>query len=231
MSRDRLAVVGACLLATSLFTVPAFAQEDGGTARSPEAQRRGRRGPDGNARPFEVFGGFSYLDIDAGGDALLFDDVGGFGFQAQFTYFVNEWLGVAAELGKHSADLDGIPVILIFPPPDIDFSQTTVLLGPRFRFARTERFEAAAHVLGGVANAEIDLDLGFPLPENTDEVALLTVFEFDDTVPAFALGMTFDLQLDDRIAWRIVQPDVLVTTYGDDSQTHLRLATGVTISF
>ena len=75
-------------------------------------------------RRFEAFGNFSYLFADVGGGDLGLADVGGIGFNGEFAFFLNDWLGLGVEVGHNTGDLD-IPVIAIFPAPDIDFSQWT----------------------------------------------------------------------------------------------------------
>lgn len=162
----------------------------------------------------EVFGGFSYVVVDAGTGGLGRDDIGAIGARAQFAFYVNDWLGIAGELGYHTGEFE-VLTIAIFPTPDNDvsFSQATFLFGPRFRLSGTGRFGAGAQALVGAARV------------STDDLDL------DETAVAIAVGVNFDLRVTDRIAWRIIQPDVLITGYGNDSQTHFRISTGLAFGF
>ncbi len=188
-------------------------------------------------RRFEAFGSFSYLIADVGGNDLGLADARGVGFTGQFAFFLNDWLGLGTEVGYNNGDLD-LPVIAIFPAPEVDFSQWTVLFGPRFRFAETARFRAGAQAMAGIARGSVGVEfdpeeLAFDLPDRFRRGLRLQAFDvaFDQTVFALAVGVHFDLRINDRLTWRIVQPDVLLTGYGDDTQAHFRIASGLGFEF
>ena len=186
-------------------------------------------------RRFEAFGSFSYLFADVGGSGLGLGDVGGIGFNGEFAFFLNDWLGLGAEVGYNSGDLD-IPVIAIFPAPDIDFSQWTVLFGPRFRLAESDRFRVGAQAMVGIAYGSIDVELVLEeliirAPGSPRFQLLAFEFNFGDTAFAATFGMHFDLKVNDRLTWRVVQPDVLVTNYGNDVQSHFRISSGLGFEF
>ncbi len=213
--RKRFSLVAALALALALLMPPvAIGQEE---------------------RRFEAFGNFSYLFADVGGGDLGLADVGGIGFNGEFAFFLNDWLGLGVEVGHNTGDLD-IPVIAIFPAPDIDFSQWTALFGPRFRFAESDRFRVGAQAMAGIARLSIDVDfdiddfiIGVLGPQRFQ---LLTFdLNLDETAFAAAFGIHFDLKVHDRLTWRVVQPDVLVTSYGNDGQTHFRISSGLGLEF
>ena len=52
-----------------------------------------------------------------------------------------------------------------------------------------------------------------------------------DTAFAAMFGVHFDLRLNDRVFWRIVQPDLLVTAYGGEAQTHFRISSAIGFGF
>jgi len=190
--------------------------------------------PAQEARQFEAFGSFSYLFADVGGSGL--NDIGGVGFNGEFAFFVNDWLGVGAEVGYNKGDLD-VPVIAIFSPLDIDFSQWTVLFGPRFRFAETERFRVGAQAMAGIARGSVAIDFDFEepfiirAPGQPPQRLDLLAFDVDETVFAMMFGVHFDLRINERITWRVAQPDVLVTGYGNDGQAHFRISSGLGFEF
>lgn len=188
-------------------------------------------------RRFEAFGGFSYLFADVGGSGLGLDDVGGAGFTGEFAFFLNDWLGLGAEVGYNRGGLD-LPTIFIVPTPDVDFSQWTVVFGPRFRLAATDRFRLGAQAMVGMASGRTGVDfdgqeLFIDLPGQGRRRFTLPAFDFNINQTTFAatLGIHFDLRINDRLIWRVVQPDVLVTGYGSDAQTHFRFATGLGFEF
>jgi hypothetical protein len=188
-------------------------------------------------RRFEAFGSFSYLIADVGGSEFGLADVNGAGFTGEFAFFLNDWLGLGVEGGYNSGDLD-LPVIAIFPPPDISFSQWTLVFGPRFRFAQTERFRVGAQAMAGIAqgrvHAEFDPEeLIVGLPDRDRRRLRLRAFDvaFDQTVFALSFGVHFDLKISDRLTWRVAQPDLLVTGYGDEAQKHFRISSGLGFEF
>ncbi|MGD8329767.1 MAG: outer membrane beta-barrel protein [Acidobacteriota bacterium] len=183
-------------------------------------------------RRFEAFGNFSYLFADVGGSGFN-NDVSGPGFNAGATFFINDWLGVGGELGYQRGDLD-LPVIAIFPLPEVTFSQWTALFGPRFRLVRSDRFRLGAEAMAGIAHgsADISFDPGI-LAGNPGYGLGLRAFDvgFGDTVFALLFGVHFDARLNDRVVWRVVQPDLLITGYGNDAQTHFRISSGLAFDF
>jgi hypothetical protein len=56
-------------------------------------------------------------------------------------------------------------------------------------------------------------------------------FGFGDTVFAALFGVHFDLRVHDRVLWRVVEPDLLITNYGNDGQAHFRLSSGLVFEF
>ncbi len=188
-------------------------------------------------RQFEAFGGFSYLVADVGGSD--FADVSGPGFTGEFAFFLNDWFGLGAEVGYNAGDL-GLPELSIIALPEVSFSQWTVMFGPRFRFAETDRFRVGAQAMAGIARGSFDVDfdieeLSIALPEFGRRPRGFGLrafaFEVDQTVFGASFGVHFDLKINDRLTWRIVQPDVLVTNYGDSAQAHFRIASGLGVEF
>lgn len=186
-------------------------------------------------RRFEGFGSFSYLFADVGGSGLGVNGVGGAGFAGEFAFFVNDWLGVGAEVGYHRGDLN-LPGILIFPAPKVDFSQWTLVFGPRFRFAASDRFRVGAQAMLGMARGSTGFDAEeFFINVPGQGRRRLTLRDLDinveQTTFAALFGVHFDLRITDRLIWRVVQPDVLVTGYGNDAQGHFRISTGLGFEF
>jgi hypothetical protein len=86
----------------------------------------------------------------------------------------------------------------------------------------------------GSADVEFDGDeLIIDVPGHGPERFQLRPFEFGfgDTVFAVLLGVHFDARLTDRMVWRVVQPDLLITGYGNDTQTHFRISSGLAFDF
>jgi hypothetical protein len=116
----------------------------------------------------------------------------------------------------------------------MEFDQWTLLFGPRFRISQTDRFRVGALAMAGIARGSIDIDFdddGFQLQVPGGQEILLSVIDFEATSFAAAFGVHFDLRIDDRIVWRLVEPVVLITAYGNDTQGHFRLSSGLAFDF
>lgn len=186
-------------------------------------------------RPIEAVGSFSYLFADVEGSG--FDSAGGPGFTGSFAFFLNDWLGVGGEVGYNNGGLD-LPRIQGVTLPEIGFSQWTLLFGPRFRIAEREQFRFGAQAMVGIADGGTDVEfdeeeLIIDVPGQGPVRFQLRAFEvhLSDTTFAALFGVHFDLRLHDRIFWRVVQPDILLTGYGDDTQAHFRITTGIGVDF
>jgi len=91
-----------------------------------------------------------------------------------------------------------------------------------------------AGIARGSANVDFDEDeLIIDIPGQGPQRIQLRAFElgFGDTVFAALFGVHFDLRFTDRVVWRVVQPDLLITGYGNDAQTHFRISSGLAFDF
>jgi len=178
----------------------------------------------------EAVGGFSYLfaDVGTGGG-----EASGPGFNGSFAFFINDWFGVGGEVGYNHGGLD-IPTIQIFPSLEIDFSQWAVLFGPRFRIVDNERFRIGAQFMLGIAHAKVNLRLDpGPLPGQGPGPFAPFPIEVDssETAAGVTLGLHFDLKINERMFWRIMQPEIMGTSYGNDGQGHFRITSGLGFEF
>lgn len=197
------------------------------------------------AGDIEVSGGFNYLFADLEGSGFEVVDFGGLGFQGGATFYLSDRLGLAVDIGYNADDLnDELLIIAIFPPPlihDIDLTQWTLLFGPRFRLADAERFSVGAEAMVGIARGSIEVEfdddffgiggIGGIGPGLGPFGPGLLDAEVSETVFAAMFGIYVDLPLREQLTWRVIQPDVLLTTYGDDVQAHFRLASSLAYRF
>ena len=178
---------------------------------------------------FEVFGGFSANHVDVGDDPIGFGSWA-YGAIAEFTWFPTDWFGIGGEVAYHQYS-PGIPPNL-FVGGSIGVSQTTFLGGLRFRYKNSSRFVPSGRVMMGVGhvNAVVRLTPRRPwdrLPEFWDQP-----FVFDESDDSFTvvLGGSLDINVSDRIAIRAIQPDIVITNYGDSS-ADIRISTGLLVRF
>ncbi len=169
----------------------------------------------------EVFGGYSYLraDWDLGADRDLR------GWNASINYSLNKILGVKADFSGHNTD----GAIQFDPFSDrsttVETSNFTFLFGPQFSYRKNEKVTPFAHVLlGGSRNKVFSGPIDIPG---------IPVFNFDTTDIAFtaAFGGGLDIKLTNRMAFRLVQADYLLSRFSGWTQNNLRVGTGLVIKF
>jgi hypothetical protein len=182
----------------------------------------------------EVFGGFSYLHVDNKEGRGATD---AWGFQAEFAYFINEWFGLSADVSHHRATTDAPPELA--DSGELTFRNTTFLFGPRFRFGLGERFIPTAQVLVGIVDrkSEVGIQTPGPIPGSSTGMDLLpgaasfVRSDLDESSFAVAAGISLDLVISGRFAYRILQPDLIITSFGNSTQVDLRLGTGIVVRF
>lgn len=172
---------------------------------------------------FEVFGGFSAFHVGVDDD-FLDNSTWGYGGVGELAWFVTEWLGIAGEVAYHQYSPDIPPNIFI--SGSINVSQTTFLAGLRFRYKNSSRFVPSGRVMMGAGHATASVRL---TPRLSWELPPFDFVESDNSFTV-ALGGSLDINVSDRIAIRAIQPDILITNYGDSS-ADIRISTGLLVRF
>ena len=184
----------------------------------------------------EVFGGYSYGNID--GTGLIGREVA-HGWAASISRNLHKNFGFTADFaGQYGTANDaliivsppGFGCIAVFPPPpgcsarvDIDFNTQQFLFGPRFTFRR-ERVTAFAHALFGVNRTHLT---GFVANQNTFPSVSETDF-------AMGYGGGLDINAGKNIAIRLFQVDyvpVRTGLFGIPWRHNLRVQAGVVFKF
>jgi opacity protein-like surface antigen len=165
----------------------------------------------------EVFGGYSYLraDLDLGENRDLR------GWNASINYSLNKILGVKADFSGHYTD--GAIVFfnpIIGPATKIETNDFTFLFGPQFSYRKNDRVVPFAHVLLGGVRRKV----------SSPPDAFIRI---DSTNTAFgiAFGGGLDIKLTNRLAFRPIQADYLLSRFGGWTDNNLRIGTGLVIRF
>ncbi len=159
----------------------------------------------------ELFGGY----VNQRGDGEVKRD----GWIASETVYIRPWIGVTAEFAGLYASNEGrfnaaTPVVL-------DDDQQSYLFGPRFKLFTRGAFTVSGHGLLGVGHRERSFVY---FEGDASRFTKLTDYDL-----AGAAGLTVDVRITDRLAWRI-QPDWFF--YGSpDRKNSLRLGTGLVFRF
>lgn len=162
----------------------------------------------------EFFGGYSYFHLN-GADP---EGVNAHGWNTSLAGNVNPWLGFVADFSGHRDSLSFAEPVFGSFSSDRDIN--LFLFGPRFTLRKSERVQPFAHVLAGVARADI-------------RTSLASLGPFGATLNAFAsaAGGGLDVRAGDHFAIRALQADYVYTRFGDQGQNSVRLSFGVVFRF
>jgi hypothetical protein len=195
---------------------------------------------------FEVSGGLSYLLADVDGTGL--DGVGGVGLYGGIAFIVNDRIALGGEIA-YNHNIDRLDVqtnawttLAVLSRPRVNIPQWTALFGPRVRIMEHKRIGFGVRAMAGIAHGEAEIELRPNVTLIGDELTIeypggrykFTVSAFDldfGTVFAASCGAYLDLRVSDGLVWHVIRPDVLITTYRDDVQTSLRIASGFGVRF
>jgi opacity protein-like surface antigen len=150
----------------------------------------------------EIFGGYSYMRLDAGnagGDQDLN------GFNTSYTYNFNSFLGMTAEFSGAFANNVAVTSTMgtMSTTTIQDINNYFVLFGPKFTFRGNERVTPFAHVLLGVVTQD------FQTASNGTTMTSTTLQ--NNTQFAMAVGGGIDLNLTERLSVRGAQVDYVMT--------------------
>jgi len=200
----------------NLFAMPAPAAKPADIF-SDWANNPWNRGAWGLLTPkYEVAGMFSYINFAPGQDFRNYNNLGATG---AFTYNLNKWLGLNAEVGSYRFDRE-IPVVTSSGTTfgKISGNMQTYLFGPRVNYRHFDHFVPFAEILFGAAHG-------------SEQVT------GDSSQSAFALaaGGGVDVVLTKWISWRFIQADYLMTNFSgsllgsEARQNNFRIGTGAVL--
>lgn len=184
----------------------------------------------------EVYGGYSFLHIEKGGDLH--------GWNGSVCVNLNKWFGLVADVSGHydateSSFVVMVPVTPGIPPtpeiPAIVFrsksntSLHTIMVGPRFSYRKTEKLTPFAHALFGVSRAHTRL-------RSEDSFSSEFTFSDNETTFAMAIGAGLDVKISKLLALRVIQADYLYSRSGSgrfssDTRHNLRAGVGLVFRF
>lgn len=179
---------------------------------------------------FEVFGGYSYANTSR---ILSASRPNLNGWNAALTFNFNRWLGVTGDFGGYyrSSNFGFVqpvitpcatlpcPITLLPFNGTIDTKIHTFLVGPQVAWRNHSRITPFGHVLFGLGNENVGLNLPSPFALHLNSNAF-----------SMAMGGGVDVKLTSRLAWR-VQPDYLQTDFLHATQKNLRVSTGLVFRF
>ena len=165
-----------------------------------------------NSAAGQLFGGFSYANIDALGRE------NGYGFQASYSHSLSDKFSLVADFGGQFASIDSsVPLLGTF---SIDFQNYEYLFGPRIN-QRSGKYNAFAHALVGASQVRTSATtiniLGIPIPiPSTSETGF-----------ALGFGGGFDVDLSERVSFRVVQIDYIPANIAGAWTHNVRFGVGL----
>jgi hypothetical protein len=212
----------------------------------------------------EVFGGYSFMRLSTRSDPAM-DAADVNGWNASIKLNLSSRIGLLADFGGHYgrrgfrplplitggiiSERPGAPFIGASPAqaaPQIvlepgNINQHTFLFGPEIRIFRSDRLTANIHGLAGMAHTSGSVfplrepyqpppDLLGNVPPPITKLSYGSMGWF-----AASVGGNLDYRITDRLSYRIIQPELVVTfTNSFESiraYRNLRLSTGVVFTF
>jgi hypothetical protein len=170
----------------------------------------------------EIFLGYSNLQADPGG--ATFDGVPIeletetlHGAEATGTYFTSPRIGFDFTFAVHNGNIS-VPDFVEVPEGtdvSIDFRQVAFMGGPRVRLVATDTVDVSVRAVFGAANG------------NARAIAGLFALDANNTVLAMSAGASLSVRFSEAFAFRVAQPEVYVTQFGDATQSSFRVSTGI----
>jgi hypothetical protein len=157
---------------------------------------------------FEIFGGWSYVRPDGGGDGLQ-------GWNASVTSNINEYFGVVMDGSGYYTSDDGYCA-----------RAHSFLVGPKFSLREHEKVTPFWHAMFGVIHTGFDVE--GTVMDGEDEVDVWISDATDNFAMAFGGGI--DVKVNEMWSIRPFQADYMVERSFGDFIPNLRFSAGVVIA-
>jgi hypothetical protein len=167
----------------------------------------------------ETFIGYSHLSFKP---ETQIDSTGLNGFEGSLAGYVNEWFSLAGSVSHYHGST------ALTPPLDgtsnVDLQLWNYMMGPQVRVVREERFSGMVRVLFGMTQGDADPDT-FQVNGNPLRLSI------KESKFAMSIGGGFDVNITEQLAWRVIQPEYLMTSFSGGRQGNFRFATGLIYRF
>ena len=171
----------------------------------------------------EVFGGFSYLHTEGGGNL--------YGWNGSVNVNLNKWFGLVVDFSGHYDSSSSRSAIIVTPgtsPVSFRFDSKenfhTFMVGPRFSLRKHDKVTPFSHLLFGITRRHFESRTEFPgFP--------LAFSEFNNTGFAGVAGAGVDVKMTKSLVLRVIQADYLLTRSFGNFQNNARLSTGLVYRF
>jgi len=159
----------------------------------------------------EVFVGYSYLNAKPDRDI---DRFGMSGVHVEVFVPLSRRFGPVLDLSGHAGTADA--PLNRFGVSEIDVRQLAITTGIRYNGFRWKRLRGAFRGLVGISTGSVSTDLSSEL-------------WIEETAFAAALGGSIMLDLTDWVTLRLIQPNLFLTTFGNETQMSQRYSAGLVV--
>jgi hypothetical protein len=185
----------------------------------------------------EIFGGYSYYRLPEESDSgLTAANLNGWNASAKVN--LRSRISVVVDFGGNYGERRMLPTqFQTRETKPGSYRQHTFLIGPEVRVFANDRLTVNVHALiGGTSVGTLVLPLQEPFQPPPDLLGNtpppVTEFRLGWEKPVTgAFGGSIDYRISDRLSYRILQPDLVVTHLGGLNWKNLRLSTGVVFTF
>ena len=168
----------------------------------------------------ETFIGYSHLSFEP--DTQI-DSTGLNGFEGSLSGYVNDWLGMTGDISYFRGSTALNPPLA--GTSNVDLELWNYLFGPQIRVVRKERFSGMVRVLFGMSSGDADPDT-FQLEDGTSLRLAIKEDKF-----AMSIGGGLDININEQLAWRVIQPEYFMTSFAGGRQGNFRFSTGLIYRF
>ena len=171
----------------------------------------------------ELFGGYSYAKANP---LVTLPKQNMNGWVGSAAGYANRWFGAGLEIAGQFGTL---PPPSGVTAPNLTFKEYSYLVGPQFRFVKTDRVQAAGKFLLGGAFGQVNLD---PATSATAaaQLAAAGYTGFNQTKFAMLISFPVDVTVTKLIGIR-VEPGDYITDFSKTKQNNFRISVGPVFRF
>jgi len=171
----------------------------------------------------ELFGGYSYTKANP---LVLLPKQNMHGWVGSAAGYANRWIGAGLEVAGQFGTL---PPPSGVTAPNLKFKEYSYLVGPQFRFVKTDKLQAAAKLLLGGVFGQVNLDPGTSATAAA-QLGAAGYSGFNQTKFAMLVAAPIDVSVTKLIGIR-VEPGIYMTDFSKTKQSNFRLSVGPVFRF
>jgi hypothetical protein len=181
------------------------------------------------AQSSTLYLGFSYLRAYTGTSTITPEPLNLFGWEAAYTVKIVPRFGITFDATGNYGPATTVAATgpapgEIIPTARTTYEQHTFLLGPSITPLRSHAVSVGIHGLVGAGIATV--------PRVREPFPAFEVFPGNtETAFSAAVGGNLDVRITDHVDYRVLQPELLLTRFGNNFHRDLRASTGFTFSW